>query len=404
MLNKLLIISISILLVSCGDSGTREYGNIFGGKGRSSSFENVKDFQYQLYTQTVIDSSSGTTSPPLLLSNRHYVFSTDDGRIISTLNSTKTWEYKLDSGSFIGAGFSADSSNNIYTIDNLGKIYSLDTAGKLRFTNQLFSPFKLEIFNTPLTLKNATVFSSTDGNLAIIDKSGKELYKKKYSSSILDYVSAIDDERILITLSNNQFGVTDTLVCLGIDGSEKWRYTAKGYRFVKGAISNGTQIAVSGTVQGGDTPLSKIFYLDSKGKLLWDKEISNIPRYLSMSKEGELYLISYSSGMGQSLSGVFSYSQKGDLNWKIYYDYSIPMPAYISDKELMFIASNRETYAIFYLQRTDGQLIKSLEIGDIHPVIFFPEIEANGVIVFAGKETLRQIKVDATAIDKILPY
>jgi hypothetical protein len=123
-----------------------------------------------------------------------------------------------------------------------------------------------------------------------------------------------------------------------------------------------------------------------------------------MSKEGELYLISYSAGMGQSLSGVFSYSQKGDLNWKIYYDYSIPMPAYISDKELMFIASNRETYAIFYLQRTDGQLIKSLEIGDIHPVIFFPEIEDNGVIVFAGKETLRQIKVDATAIDKILPY
>ncbi|MER3330269.1 MAG: hypothetical protein RIF34_11865, partial [Candidatus Kapaibacterium sp.] len=185
---------------------------------------------------------------------------------------------------------------------------------------------------------------------------------------------------------------------------ERWRYTDKGYRFVKGAISNGKQIAISGSVQGGDNPLSKVFYLDSEGKLLWDKEISNIPRFLSMSEDGDLYLVSYSSGMGQMLSGIFAYSQKGDLTWKIYYDYSIPMPVYISQNELMFIASNRETYALFYLQRSDGRLIKSLEIGGVHPIIFYPEIDIDGSIIFAGKETLRIIKVDETAINKILPY
>ena len=404
MLNKLLFISISILLVSCGDSGSREYGNIFGDKGRSSSFEDIETFQAQQYSQKVIDSSSGATSPPLLLSNGQYIFSTDDGRIISALSYVKTWEYKLDSGSFVGAGFAADGNNNIYTIDNLGKIYSLDTAGKLRYSNQLFAPSKLEIFNTPLALKNAIVFSSSDGNLAILDKSGKELHKKKYNSSIIDYVSAIDDDRILITLSNNQFGVTDTLVCIGTDGAEKWRYIEKGYRFVKGAISNGKQIAISGSVQGGDNPLSKVFYLNSEGKLLWGKEISNIPRFLSMSKEGDLYLISYSSAMGQMLSGVFAYSQKGELNWKIYYEYSIPMPVFISENELLFIASNRETYGLFYLQRSDGRLIKSLEIGDAHPLIFYPEIDVTGALVFAGKETLRLIRVDETAINKMLPY
>lgn len=404
MLNKLLFILFSVIFVSCSDSDRMEYGNIFADKGRSSSFENVKDFQYQFYKQNAIDSSSGATSPPLLLSNQHYIFSTEDGKIISTLYNEKTWDYRLDSGSFIGAGFAADGSNNIYTIDNLGKIYSLDSAGKLRFSNQLFTPTRLEIFNAPLALKNAIVFSSTDGNLAILDKSGKELHKKKFNSSILDYVSAIDDDNILVTLSNNQFSVTDTLVCLGTDGVEKWRYSADGYRFVKGAISNGTNIAISGALQGGDNPLSKIFYLDESGKLLWDKEITNIPRFLSMSRNGELYLVSYSSAMGQMLSGIFSYSTKGELTWKIYYEYSIPMPVYISENELMFIASNRETYGLFYLQRTDGKLIKSLEIGEIHPIIFYPEVEKGGSFIFAGKETLRLIRVDATAISKILPY
>ncbi len=404
MRNKVLIILISVLIVSCSDTDTREYGNIFGNKGRSCSFENYKDFQYQLYSQKEIDSTSGATSAPLLLNNRQYILSTEDGRIVSTLNNDKLWEYNLDSGSFIGSGFAADGNNSIYTIDNLGKIYSLDSAGKLRFSHQLFEPSKLEIFNTPLALKSSIIFSSTDGNLAIIDNSGKIKFKKKFESSILDYVSAIDNEKILITLTNNQFGVTDTLLCIGTDGTEKWRYSSEDYRFIKGAISNGKSIAISGSLQGGDNPLSKIFYIDSTGKLVWDKEITNIPRFLSMSLNGELYLVSYSSAMGQMLSGIFSYSTKGDLNWKIYYEYSIPMPVYISQNELMFIASNRETYALFYLQRSDGRLVKSLEIGEVHPIIFYPEIDAGGTITFAGKETLRIIKVDETAINKILPY
>lgn len=404
MRNKLLIISISILFISCGSDGNKEFGNIFGNKGRSSSYEHIESFQAQQYSQRDIDTNSGATSPPLILNNRQSVFSTQNGKIYSTKNQNKIWEYQLDSGLFIGAGFAADSNNNIYTIDNNGSIYSLDSTGNLKYRKPLFTPTRFEIFNTPLALKSTVVFSSTDGNLAILDKSGKELYKNKYKSGIIDYVSAIDDERVLVTLSNNQFGVTDTLICLGIDGVEKWRFSAKGFRFIKGAISNGTQIAVSGSVQGGENPLSKVFYLDSDGQVMWDKEISNIPRFLSMSEEGDLYLVSYSSGMGQMLSGIFAYSSKGDMTWKIYYDYSIPMPIYISQNELMFLASNRETYALFYLQRKDGRLVKSLEIGGVHPINFYPEVDIDGSIVFAGKETLRIIRVDETAINKILPY
>ncbi|MEZ4724614.1 MAG: hypothetical protein R2863_08170 [Candidatus Kapaibacterium sp.] len=404
MFSRILIILSSIFILSCGNNGSREYGNIFGGIGRSSSFEKIESFQSQQFFEYTLDSLAGATSAPHLLKDRLYIFSTDDGRILCASGKDKKWEYKLDSGSFIGAGFASDNYLNIYTIDNLGRVYSLDSSGNSRFSKQLFEPSKLEIFNTPLSLGNNVIFSSSDGNLSILDSLGNILYNHKYNSSILDYISAIDDENILITLSNNKFGVTDTLVCLSSKGIEKWRFSADGFRFVKGAITNGSQISLSGSLQGGDNPLSKIFYLDRDGKLMWEKEISNIPRFLSMSEDGELYLISYSSGMGQMLSGIFAYDKKGEMIWKIYYDYSIPMPIYITKNELMFIASNRETYALFYLQRSDGVLIRSLEIGGIHPIVFYPEIEVDGSIVFAGKEKLRLIRVDATAINKILPY
>lgn len=96
----------------------------------------------------------------------------------------------------------------------------MDSSGNSRFSKQLFEPSKLEIFNTPLSLGNNVIFSSSDGNLSILDSLGNILYNHKYNSSILDYISAIDDENILITLSNNKFGVTDTLVCLSSKGIE----------------------------------------------------------------------------------------------------------------------------------------------------------------------------------------
>lgn len=393
------------LFISCGDnSGDREYGNTFGGIGRSSSFENVEEFQAQLYSQKILDSAAGASSTPLLLRDEQMIFSTDDGRIISSYKSEKKWEYKLDSGSFIGAGFAADDNNNIYTIDILGKSYSLDSTGKLRHSNQLFQPTSLEVFNTPLTIKDRIVYATSEGNLVITDKSGKEVYRKSFGSTILDYVSAVDANNILLTLSNNQFGVTDTIVSITPDGKENWRFSSNGYRFIKGAISNGKNIAVAGTKQGGDNPLSKVFYLDNKGKSLWEKEISTIPRFLSIANDGEVYLVSYSSGMGQMLSGVYSYSIKGELTWKIYYQYSIPMPVYISQKEIMFIASNRETYGLFYLQRGDGTLIKTLEFGEVAPIIYYPEVGDYGTLIFAGKKNLRLIRVDETPINKLLPY
>lgn len=405
MLNKLLIPILCLIILSCSDNKIeRNYGNNLGGIGRNSSFEFVDNFEYQLFTQIDIDATTGATSTPLLLKDEQYIFATDNGKIISVLKNKKNWEYQLDSGAIIGTGVTSDINNNIYSIDDKGTIYSLNNSGKLRFKSQFVVPQAIEIFNTPLTVDNIIIFTSSNGNLKIIDSSGNVVYSNKYQLGILNYVSALNKDNILLTLSNNQFGKTDTLISINSQGVENWRYSVSGYRFVKGAITNGENVAIAGTKQGGENPLSKIFYLDKKGKQIWSKEISTIPRFLSMAKNGFTYLVSYSSGMGQMLSGVFAYNQTGDLDWKIYYDYSIPMPLYITKDELFFLASNRETYGLFYLQRNDGKLIKSLNIGETNPIVFIPEIGEDGTIIFAGKKNLRLIRIDETAINKILPY
>lgn len=405
MLNKLLILIFVLILISCSeDEEVREYGNNLGGIGRNSSFEFVDNFEYQLFNQVDIDATTGALSSPLLLKDEQYILTTDNGKIISVFKNKKDWEFELDSGSIIGTNVSADKQDNIYAIDDKGIVYSLNSKGKLRFKKQIIKSKPLEIFNVPLVVNNKIVYTSSGGNIVITDSVGNEIYSNSFNSSIIDFVSAINNDNILITLSNNQFGKTDTLVSLNSQGIENWRYSVSGYRFVKGAISNGKNIAIAGTKKGGENPLSKIFYLDKKGKQIWSKEISTIPRFLSMAKNGFTYLVSYSSGMGQMLSGVFAYNQTGDLEWKIYYDYSIPMPLYITKDELFFLASNRETYGLFYLQRKDGKLIKSLDIGDTNPIVFIPEIGDDGTIIFAGKQNLRLIRIDESAINKILPY
>jgi hypothetical protein len=405
MLNRLSILLCIISLVSCTNSdGNKEYGNLLGGMGRNNSFEYIEGFQYQIYSEILIDTNFGATCPPLLLSNNKTILASDSNTIISIFSNEKDWTFSLDSGSIIGAGFVSDANNNIYTIDNKGYTISLTQDGKLRFKEQFLTPHRLEFFNLPLYTENNIIFTTSDGNIVGLDTNGNENFSLSYDTDIIGEVSALSKKDLLVTLTNGTFGKTDTLVCLDNNGNEKWRFSSKGYRFLKGAITNGKNIAICGTKQVGDNKLSKLFYLDSEGSLLWNKEISSLPRFLSMSNNGELFVITFDSGFRKMLSGVFSYASEGELNWSIYYDYSIPTPAMISGNEIAFLASNRETYGLFFLNRADGVLIHSLDIGEAAPLDFLPAIGDEGTLNFAGKQHLRLIRIDETAINKILPY
>ena len=405
MLIKFLITITLISLISCSNSEyEKEFGNLLGDRGRSNSYEFVDRFQYQMYSEILIDSNSSATCPPLILSNNKTVLASDNYKITSLYSNEKEWEFELDSSRVIGAGFVSDSNNNIYTIDNNGQFISLDHSGNLRFKKHLIELNKLEFFNKPLYLDGSIVISSSNGDLVSVDTNGNNQFKLSFGIDIISEISALTNDDILVTLTNGSFGKTDTLLCLNRKGEEKWRFSSNGYRFLKGAITNGKIIAIGGTKQVGDNKLSKIFYLDNNGSVLWEKELSSLPRFLSISKSGELYVITFDSGFRKMLSGVFSFSSIGELNWNIYYDYSIPTPALISENEIAFLASNRETYGLFFLNREDGVLIHTLDIGEAAPLNFIPAITEEGTILFSGKESLRLIRVDETAINKILPY
>lgn len=405
MLIRILITIVLISLLSCSNSEyDKEYGNLLGGKGRSNSYEFVEGFQYQMFSEILLDTNSSATCPPLILSNNKTILASDNNKIISLYGNEKDWVFELDSSGIINAGLVSDTNNNIYAISNDGQFISLDHSGNLRFKKQLLKLKKLEFFNKPLYIEGSIVISSSNGDVVSVDTNGNVNFNLSMGTDIISEVSASSNEDILITLTNGSFGKTDTLLCLDSNGEEKWRFSSNEFRFLKGAITNGEKIAIGGTKQVGDNKLSKIFYLDNKGSLLWEKELSSLPRYLSMSNDGEVFVITFDSGFRKMLSGVFSFSSKGELNWNIYYDYSIPTPALISENEIAFLASNRETYGLFFLNREDGVLIHTLDIGEAAPLNFIPAITEEGTILFSGKKSLRLIRVDETAINKILPY
>lgn len=405
MLIRLLITMVLVSLFSCSNSEyDKEYGNLLGGKGRNNSYEFVDRFQYQMYSEILIDSNSSATCPPLILRNNKTIIASDNYKITSLYSNEKDWEFELDSNEVIGAGFVSDSNNNIYTISNDGQFISLDHSGKLRFKKRLIELNKLEFFNKPLYIDGSIVISSSNGDVVSVDTDGNIQFELSLGTDIISEVSALTSDNILVTLTNGSFGKTDTLLCLNSKGEEKWRFSSDVFRFLKGAITNGEKIAIGGTKQVGDNKLSMIFYLDNEGSVIWEKELSSLPRYLSMSNEGEIYVITFDSGFRKMLSGVFSFSSEGELNWNIYYDYSIPTPALISENEIAFLASNRETYGLFFLNREDGVLIHTLDIGEAAPLNFIPAITEEGTILFSGKKSLRLIRVDETAINKILPY
>src|SRR6056300_956490 len=144
---------------------------------------------------------------------------------------------------------------------------SLTQDGKLRFKEQFLTPHRLEFFNLPLYTENNIIFTTSDGNIVGLDTNGNENFSLSYDTDIIGEVSALSKKDLLVTLTNGTFGKTDTLVCLDNNGNEKWRFSSKGYRFLKGAITNGKNIAICGTKQVGDNKLSKLFYLDSEGSL-----------------------------------------------------------------------------------------------------------------------------------------
>ncbi|MFH1050704.1 MAG: PQQ-binding-like beta-propeller repeat protein [bacterium] len=398
-----------LLLISCEKEVLLEGEpvNIYGGFSRNNSYERFGDFYRQIYFVDSYDSAftGGAIAPLLALSGYKIVFPSSEGEIIFFDNRELKWHVKLDSDNVASAGMCADPKQNIYVIDNAGKLYSFSIKGKLRWKKYFnkISAQDIVTFSDLLAVNDGIVTASSDGKISKYNFDGKIIWEKRYNSAILKYFPADEKGNIILPLTKNLFGETDTLLFLSSKGKEKWKKYFKNSRIIKPPVFSNNKIYVICLEVIGEEKYPAIYCLNDKGQIKWKKELSLLPRFLSVDTDDNLYIVAYNSGMGKPVSMVTVFNKYGKKVWDKYIEVSITSPLMIAENIIAFIGSDEEASGVYFM-RKNGFLENVLSLSEAPILNLQPLVSPNRHILFGGAEKVQILRIDETPMKKFIPW
>jgi len=409
---KLLKILLSLVLIfqfSCDRdiSLEGETINIYGGASRNNSYERFGDFYRQLYYVDSYDSvlKGGAIAPLLALSSNKIVFPSSEGDLILFENREIKWHLKLDSGNVASAGLCADKKQNIYLIDDKGKIYSFSYRGKLRWKKYFNEITNKDIvtFSDLLSVDDGVIAASSDGKILKYGNNGSIKWTKFFNSAIMKYFPSDEKGNLIVPLTQNTFGETDTLLFMDKNGKILWKKFFKNTRIIKPPVYSNNRIYLSciENIENEKYPL--IYCINNKGKILWKKELSIMPRFLSVDSEDILYIVAYNSGLGKPVSMLIALDKKGKKIWDKYIEVTITSPVMICDKILSFVGTD-EVASGLYFMRKNGFLENVISLSDAPILNLQPLVTPNCNILFGGAEKVEILRTDVTPMKKIIPW
>lgn len=402
----LILIAVLLAILSWGCAHKSLEGsnvNYFGDVGRSNSYENYDDFiNENKFDDSVLDSNNaGAIVAPIPYSNQEYLFAATDGSIKMIMNQDVYWSKKLSKNQIVSAAMAIDKHQNAYLVSNLGNLLSYDKEGNIRWKIKLIDSIgKNDIPCDLLISDEAIIAGITNGLIYKINFDGKVLWKKELNNHINKTISGFDDNILLILSSENDI---DTLLSLNNDGSEKWRSTFD-IRLIKYPVSNGKYITCCGLKYVGAESFPKIFYLDLEGKLIWSKEIGLIPRYISMSKAGNIYVNAFQVGLGEQISCIYKFKNNGELEWQKFFNLIIPTAILISNNNLAFLGVTNNTSGLYFIGKKDGVIQGIHSFSNVNPIIHSPTVKPDGSIAFAYSQNLGFVKVDESWFKKMFSF
>ncbi len=404
---KYLIILILILLLSCNSEPIYENFNLYGGIGRTNSYENIKTiYQRLVVTDTIqpIDDASGSISTPLVLDNGRFCLSSLKGYILLTTREKVLWNYKLGPEEVVTAGMCADINRNIYCASNKGIVYSFNIEGKLRWTFNIYDSIYDSVQMSDLLVVNDRIIVSADsGKIFSLDTNGRKIWERISSINSTRTFSADEKGNIALNLTFDEFNQTDTLLFLSKDGKELWKKSFNEIRLIKSPVIHKNKIFLIGIHTQNGERLSKIFVFDDDGNPIWEREISIFLRFISVDRNENIYLTGYNAGIGETISGIYCYSIEGNLKWRIYYEMSIPAPILIAKEFIAAVGMTRKAPGL-YIMTKEGELSRTISLSDSPTLFLQPNISKDGNIVFASTEKLALVRIEETLLNKILPY
>ena len=405
--NILYFLFTLVFLMSCSDDKGPEPFNLYGGINRDSDY-GTETFYRQTFNVRSIETldSSGAVAAPLGLENSEIVVATQNGNVLLINTQKSLWEYFLGEGAFVASGMAADKNKNVYAITNSGILHSISyTDGSLRWSKELFSSEdSVERFSDLLALDDGVVVASESGRILKIDTTGIVQWERKNSLSPTPTFAADTSGNIVIPLTHNKYGVTDSLIYIDKKGKLVWSKPFEDLRLIRGATVFEDRFYIAGIRKDVESSLSMIYGINSKGKIFWEKEFPVMPRYLSISSEGTLFVAGFQAGLGSSYSSVFAFDKEGELLWNIPFNGgTVAAPVLISGDMAALVLSTNEAPGIFIIDIERGILNNEISLGEAPILYLQPTVLEDGEITFVGYHKFQIIEITENPFRKMIP-
>lgn len=395
-----------LIFCSCGSPDLEGPRNSDGGQTRSNSFEKYGDFYYRMnfVDRFESDDSSGSMLPPLVVSKYQTVVGTIDGSIVLFEGSGIAWEANLDSGSTVASEMCADEDMNIYALSDKGFLYSFEILGKLRWKK----PFgaaggELFIYCDLLAVPEGIVAATNNGVVKMFSHDGKILWEKHFQPDISRKFAADKNGNIILPVTRNTFGATDSLVSISPKGKILWQKAFEGLRIIKNPSVHDDFIAIAAIRDSAYKRVNMIIALDLDGKILWKAITDYLPKYISVSEKGEVYVVTVRPGFGDASAGILRFDNNGVLKNEMYYDLLPTSPVLIAEDMLAMAANSEESFGVVIMKK-DCTLKTVHSMSQVPNVVVRPAVKTDGALVFSGVDYLCLVRVDDTFFNKLLPY
>lgn len=400
---KLIVVLFSFILFSCSEEKNSLPYNLFGNIGRTSSYEELGSFWTGIASleKASCSDTSGFISFPLALSDNKFVTSSANGVVVCFKHSNLLWEYHLDANEYLVSSICASPNEELVFITNQKRIYSLDNNGKLRW--RIILNDSSAFFTHLLATKTGVYFISQNDILYKLSYSGKVLWQLQFPLSSTNYFAAGNEDRLIINLTNDKLGETDTVILVDGNGSIIWKRYFDGLRLVRSPIVWKDKIFVYGYYEDKGQLIGKLISMDFNGKKLWSKEFGIIPRFLSITNDGVLFLILYNSGLGENVSTIYKLDVSGNLIAQQHISTTFYSPLFISKEILGAVGYTRGNPVIVFFG-FDLSLWKTIDLSKYPSILNIPAFLEDCTMYFVAGSGNFFVRIDENPIIKLLPW
>jgi outer membrane protein assembly factor BamB len=400
--------------------------NLYGGASRSGNYEDggsfanttiINDFpkKNDSLALKAAKNQVGANMPPVPISFITSYLTLLDGNAARYAGGRIEWKAPFDAveggkRAIAAVPAARDKDDNLYVFASDGALYAIGSDGKRRWKQALFPPNNTSLFSDILVQTDGVVAGfSADGTRGTLIKcafDGTIAWRQEFTLAPTRAFAADEAGNIVLALTANTPGATDSLLSLAPNGARRWAKGIANTRLLRMPIVGAGQIFMTGIRDIGGKRDDVLFALDASGNERFAKVLSFTPQGIAIGTKDNAPLLvaaGYRTGMGEALSLVVGMDANGKELWKLSYDLAVMGAPMISQQNIVFIGTKGEAIGAYFMSK-DGVFQYVVSMSDAPPLCLIPSADSENNILFAATDDLGIIKIGKLPVQRLLPY